>query len=69
MPELLQYLTTLNCWYRYEYDIGEAYKQRETIVLEATRCDKFVTLASRGDRLDIDIGGDYCNSDLNYEVN
>jgi hypothetical protein len=53
--------------YRYEHDIGEANKQRETIVLEARRCDKLVTLALREDKLDIDIGGDYCDSDLNDE--
>ena len=63
MSVLLQHLTALNCWYRYVHDIREANKQREKIVLEARRCDKFATLALRGDRLDIDSGGDYCDID------
>ena len=63
----LQHLSTLHYWYRYEHDIGEANKQRESE--SARRCDKFATLALRGDQLIFDNGEDYCDSDSSDEDN
>ncbi len=64
-PVTLQHLTTLHYWYRYEHDIGEANKQRESE--SARRCDKFATLALRGDQSIVDNGEDYCDSDSSDE--
>ena len=66
-PVTLQHLTTLHYWYRYEHEVGEANKQRESE--SARRCDKFATLALRGDQLIIDNGEDYCDSDSSDEDN
>ena len=64
-PVTLQHLTTLHYWYRYEHDIGEANNRRES--LSARRCDKFATLALRGDLLIVDNDEDYCDSDSSDE--
>ncbi len=64
-PVTLQQLTSLHYWYRNEHNIGEANKCRENET--ARRCDKFATLVLRSERLVVNDGEDYCDSDSSDE--